>query len=70
MTYFEALKVATGKQYLAVLCQQRGAAKDRHISAMWAWLSSGTESSFAEMQAAENHLESIETAIAMVPTHE
>ena len=64
MTYFESLKAATGSQYRAILCQQHGAAKDRHISAIWAWLSSGTESAFAEMMSANAHLGELESAIA------
>jgi hypothetical protein len=64
MTYFESLKAATGTQYKAILCQHLGAAKDRHVSAIRAWLSNGTKSAFAEMISAEAHIKEIEGAIA------
>jgi hypothetical protein len=68
MTYFESLKAATGNQYKAILCQQLECAKGRHVSAIRAWLSSGTKSAtksaFAEMISAEAHTKKIEGAIA------
>lgn len=73
MTYFESLKAATGNQYKAILCQHLGAAQGRHVSAIRAWLSSGTKSAtksaFAEMISAEAHLEKLKGAIAG-ETHE
>jgi hypothetical protein len=64
MDYFESLRIATGRHYKAVLCQQLDVAKSRHLAAIMSWISGGTEADLAEMIDAVSHIESIEGAIA------